>query len=714
MGFFSKISTKPHYESYSWGTHQSLFSTIIYRLVFLMRIFSPLQWGKFIQREKAKLSDKRTLANDKKARSDFHALHSELYLLSIFLLAVGTYYSPLMAEEFFPSLSYWKNVLILTVFILVISYTVLVYVVKLLSPDNIIKSAVVMVSMGVLIGAVAYITQSFSGTWPSSTLIYLTKALFLLLIVESIMWMFYYMLLRILIEKHLSIYNEAEYFIVLPFVLLTQCFLLAIHLNIDMSEVFSLLINITYENGQAESSTKLFIGTLGYTYTVLIIANIINLIPPVPVQRKANVTIIGAGDVVQNRMLPALLEDGLYKPNQISVASDFIDNKFRARLDKLKIKYHQANKTPSSDSDSENIESLDSDEVLKSIINFVKTRASYVLIATPADEHLPYMKALAELNIAYGVEKPIVATQAELDALKLSGDSIMKNGFLLSYYWLEKALPLNYFFTLNSHYREFLDISFANKEKVTASNLAYIRNQLGSIKQVKIRLLEGNDGRPWSLMKDNGGFYYETLIHPITLLHSVIPTEIDKDKLTFSWYLEENIATALEVEQSELGASYVEIKGKMSEIDVDIRSGKFINKGERYIDIGFTNGSVRMNLDTLCCAIEFTDNGQTHLASICVKDKFGGKQVVANNEDATTEASQSPKKHDKYLVQMNLFDLFVKNSGRWQSPQRFDDFPNQLDILRNMTEWLASMDKEAHFYHPKVVANDEYQGLPNS
>ncbi|PHR85675.1 MAG: hypothetical protein COA59_01665 [Colwellia sp.] len=614
-----------------------------------------------MMRERGKHNQKHTIANDNKARSDIHARHSEYYLLLIFALSVGIYYLPVTAEEIFSSLPYGLSI----------------------------------------------------------ALAFISKTLFLLLIIESIMWMFYYMLLRVLIEKHLSIYNEAEYFIVLPFVLLTQCFLLASHLNIDMTEVFSLLINISYENGLADNKTKLLIGALGYTYTVLIIANVINLIPPVPVQRKANVTIIGAGDVVQKRLLPALLANGLYKENQIAIASDIIDSDFKKELDKKKIAYHEVyKKIPSTNTSHGNTEpdseiTTDPNNTLKSIINFIKTRSSYVLIATPADEHFPYMKALTELNISFGVEKPIVATQAELDALTLSGDNMMKNGFLLSYYWLEKALPLNYFFTLNSHYREFLDISFDNKKNVTASNLAYIKNQLGTMQGISIKLLEGIDKRAWSLMKENGGFYFETLIHPITLLHNILPTKIDHSALNFSWFLDESIAEQLNVEQADLGASYVEIKGKISGVNIDIRTGKYIENKTRFIKVSFTNGSIIMNLDTLCCQIDFLENNITHSTSICVKNKFGGKQTPAGSDDVSSVAHQDSLLHDKYLVQMNLFDLFVKNSGHWQSPQRFDDYPNQLKIIKDMSSWLTETDNETHFYRPKVVPKKVYQSLPN-
>ena len=46
------------------------------------------------------------------------------------------------------------------------------------------------------------------------------------LVVESTLWILFYMLLRILIEKRRSTFNEAEYFTILPVVLFTQIVLL--------------------------------------------------------------------------------------------------------------------------------------------------------------------------------------------------------------------------------------------------------------------------------------------------------------------------------------------------------------------------------------------------------------------------------------------------------------------------------------------------------
>ena len=47
------------------------------------------------------------------------------------------------------------------------------------------------------------------------------------LVVESTLWILFYMLLRILIEKRRSTFNEAEYFTILPVVLFTQIVLFA-------------------------------------------------------------------------------------------------------------------------------------------------------------------------------------------------------------------------------------------------------------------------------------------------------------------------------------------------------------------------------------------------------------------------------------------------------------------------------------------------------
>ena len=623
MDLFSKVSTKPHYESYTWGTHRSIFASVIYWLIFVLRIFSPLQWIKLIFRKR------QAAHNDEKERVDFHAMHSERYLLVVLGLSL--------------------------VFYFILSFT----------------------------PALPGIPESIN-----ANLSLVSDVIAALLLFESVMWVFYYMLLRILIEKHLTIFNEAEYFIALPFVLATQFFFLAGLLGVSVSEVLALAMSLEFEGYQSSQSAQLAIGTFGYIYTALIIANIINLIPAIPVGRRPNITIIGAGDVVRYRMLPALIGGKLYLPGQVAIISDCIDESFRNQLKKDGVAFQLLTSGSSSE------------EKLQEVVKFIKKRSSYAIIATPTESHLGYVSALAKEGIVFGVEKPLVATAAELAVLRQCQDQLMERGFLFSYYWLEKALPLNYFLTLNPQYHRFLDINVNSRSDDRTAGpdaLAYLRLQLGKLVSVDITFFEGEDPREWSLAKETGGLFFETLIHPITLLSHVLDQPLQLKDLHAQWYVLENLPDLLSSKSlalNDYGASYVSLRSsRNAACAINVRTGKFMAAKERSMVIGFENGVIRMDLDTRQCSISCPEAGSLAEVTILARPEI-------------VDGGQSPK----YDIQMTLFDSFVHNQGRW-SAQRYDDYPGQINVLSAMTDWLKADNGESHFYRPIPLSEMDYRKL---
>ena len=509
------------------------------------------------------------------------------------------------------------------------------------------------------------------------------------LLVESILWIIYYMLLRILIEKRLSIFNEAEYFIALPAVLITQIVLLTTILNVPLSDVVTALFNLSQDNSQLSSGKRMAIGLLGYIYTVLIIANIINLIPALPVRRRPNITIIGAGDVVEKRILPALEMQNLYSARQLSVASDRISQPFKDYLKNKGIEYFEA----LSATDTEQLTFSKRNEIRQDIANFVAKRSSYAIIATPTEEHFPYMTALAKKEIAFAVEKPIVGNRAELEAIKTYGNGIMSNGFLLSYYWLEKALPLNYFLTLNANYRDFLDISTGDDSTkfISQNTLAYIQQRLGSPTKISITFFEKEETRPWALLKETGGFYYETFIHPITLLYHTLGGEFDASVFTVDWYTSESAQAYFHAQKEELGANFIHLRSVKGNCEIDIKAGKFTEQKKRHMSITYNTGCIIVDLDKMSCEIQWYEGGQNSHTCITLKPEY-----------------QVP-----YATQMRLYDLFINESGKWVG-QRYDDFPSQHNIIEEMLSILKLETHNNSFYNPKLLTSEAMTALTSS
>lgn len=626
-GLFKKISTPPHYESYSWGAKHSLIAKVVYWCIYVFRFTSLLQLLKALQRNKS------SKINDSKERVDIHARDTEYYLLAVFSVSAILYFLKSMA---------WINL------------------------------------------GIFHPMFALEGLPNLILTVYLCYFLF-----ESIVWVFYYLLFRILIEKHLSIFNEAEYFITLPLVLASQFFLIASIIDVNVSEVIATILNFPAITNDISANFKLTLSLLGYMYTVLIIANIINLIPAIPVRRRPNITIIGAGDVVQKRMLPALKDRGFYSNKQIAIASDTICPQFKQALNDQGIRYFDAS------------EAGEGGNTTKKIVDYIKKSSSYAVIATPTAEHITYIDALSKEGIVFGVEKPIVGSELELIALADNVDTIMSKGFLFSYYWLEKAIALNYFLSLNPNYNRFVNISIVNanneplNEKVAPSTLAYIQGLLGEVKKIDITFLEDIDKRDWALKKETGGFYYETLVHPITLLANILKTDVNLSELKSEWYLLEDIPEIVKCSADELGASLVRLSGTSCNCEIDILAGKFTNNKKRCMDITYEHGSINMNLDTLVCTIELTGEKKYSTTKIEVKSEFGGSFL-----DTSKGAQFTELKNIKYSVQMTLFDLFISNSGDW-GHKRFDDYPNQVHVLKTMANFLK--DDKNYFYKPTLI-----------
>lgn len=456
-----------------------------------------------------------------------------------------------------------------------------------------------------------------------------------LFLVESIFWVLYYMLFRILMERHLSIFHEAEYFLCLPIVIATQTLIIAALIHSPEFDSISMLSAI-FDLGNLDPALPfkyaVLLKFLGFIYTTVIIANLINLLPSIPVVRRQNVTIIGAGDVVENRMLGALLE--IYRPSQISIVSQDISDNFKAILEQKKIDHHCFNN-------------------INQIIDYIKSRSSFAIIATPTQYHYEYIIRLNKEGIPFAVEKPLTHIRAYLEELK-TNSNIMKNGFLLSYYWLEKALPLNFFLTLNPEYAKYIQMIEGENNTINEvpniSRLQYYKLKLGDIKSITLKLIESDekDERLWSLEDENGGMVFETLIHPMTLLCNLCPSyenmhvnEIDffsSDSSTNSNY------TGMQV------AGNINKTKFLIEIDKNIKK-----KFERNLKIAYEFGEIVVDFDQKNCLIMLYTGEKIELK---IQKKF------------TT----------KYEVQMMLMDSFIQNNCKWEW-LRYDDYPNQIDVL---------------------------------
>jgi predicted dehydrogenase len=133
-------------------------------------------------------------------------------------------------------------------------------------------------------------------------------------------------------------------------------------------------------------------------------------------------SIVGNGSIVQNRLKYALAESKI--PKDVIVVDKQRHTCSEEVLGNARIKYATISETS-----------------LKEMAN-----SNILWIATPPFAHIEYLsKYINQLFIA--IEKPVVTNESELAVvIGLREAGMWNRVFCLSYYYLEKALPLTYLF----------------------------------------------------------------------------------------------------------------------------------------------------------------------------------------------------------------------------------------------------------------------------
>jgi hypothetical protein len=82
-----QVSTKPTASSYVWGGRVSPLPYLTFHLIYLLRLFSPLQWLKFVVRRRG------TARPTTNLRPDFPSAFTEWYFITLFMASVVAYVS---------------------------------------------------------------------------------------------------------------------------------------------------------------------------------------------------------------------------------------------------------------------------------------------------------------------------------------------------------------------------------------------------------------------------------------------------------------------------------------------------------------------------------------------------------------------------------------------------------------------------------------------
>jgi hypothetical protein len=328
-------------------------------------------------------------------------------------------------------------------------------------------------------------------------------------------------------------------------------------------------------------------------------------------------------------------------------------------------------------------------------------------VAVPTQFHLDYARMLHNQRIRFAMEKPVVFSEVELSLIREHGMSeLFSNSFVMSYYWLEKSLPVNYFLTLNPRIRSLIETDW---EPWTISLL---HKQLGALRNIAISFEEPGETerRVWTEVKESGGMVGETLIHPLTLVMQLAHHELGVEQCLWKfgpelrWFRNAERAR----QHPKISATSVELTGELSShVRVFIRCGKYYAHKRRCALVEYENGYLTLDLDEQVLRI-FTratsGPAELRLAMRTTRSQrsnmFGADgQRLLDALSATspyaglTPAEQLRKKRGTditpfgrilpYQLQLDLVNTFFIKG--W-CDQRFDDFSMQFWVIEELLQ----------------------------
>ncbi len=401
---------------------------------------------------------------------------------------------------------------------------------------------------------------------------------------ESVVWVLYYTVFRRFYEENYSIYHELEYLTELFLVIPTQALGFATIYNESFRNMISGLL------GAGLDDTPFPVRILGALFAAIVISMIISAFPAERVKKRARrdrMIVIGGGDVVRKRLYPSMLSGGVLD-GDIEIY-DLVSSQVKTE----KCTY------------------LLSGEAIGNAVDEKITSESIVWIESPTSTHVDYLKRFISSKAPLIVlEKPVCATRDDLNYIEeLLEDEILRpRVFFLSYYVLEKALPLYYIADQNSNYHKYLDI----EDKALMQNCLPL---LGALTSIEVSIIEGEDDREWAFDKSRGGQMLETFIHNL-LIASLFCGTVDH------W-------SDVSVKEGTQGGVYsINMSAKSGNTDISLSLKKNAPKGEcvRFARLNFSNGYIYADLEEKKATVYFASMDKE--STVSVKHKFIDKYSV--------------------------------------------------------------------------------------
>lgn len=236
--------------------------------------------------------------------------------------------------------------------------------------------------------------------------------------IESFIWVIYYTIARRFYEPGYTIYSPLEYFIMLIIVVPYMAFNISIFKSNEQcsSALKSLL---------GDGSNYLWLFIIGTLMTSIIIGTVVSNFPVEFIKSNTYISIIGAGDNTKDRLLPNVIED-----------EDINDYRIYDLDNRVCMKKYFVGDMSTIDN------------------KLLEDKSEIFFVEVPPQYHLHYLELLLSFKTSLiALEKPACIDPYDLRRFyEITDSDYANNIFLISYYLLEKMLPLTYLFTRREYY----------------------------------------------------------------------------------------------------------------------------------------------------------------------------------------------------------------------------------------------------------------------
>jgi hypothetical protein len=417
-----------------------------------------------------------------------------------------------------------------------------------------------------------------------------------LLGVESVIWIAYYLVLRSFIEGEYTAYHAAEYPLQLPIVIGVLCQAVATIAGVSVIDTLGALAGVGGVDLGSPYQTIVAIVRVLLLGTG--VAALINSLPTIKPRANEMVAVVGSGDVVAKRILPALHSQGITRREVMVFTLTGGDTQI---VD-----------------DGYALVQLGS---VREVVNRIVSERAPAIIATSTDAHLPYIEAFVDRGVCFAVEKPVVGHTTGVRALPPAFLEA-RTGLALSYYTMEKGLPLMFALRPDQRLENYLES--VDDRAITSEFWNSTRRSLGPLRSYQVVLREGRERSPsgtsrhWTETPPTLHPLIETSVHMLQFLFVADPQTVDSDftDVNAAWGHDENRLLELEALglSEAIAPTWLTLTGRCGDVHVDLDFKKFAARTEceRTAKLEFENGFLVASFDE--CSVRLLSKTNEELA----------------------------------------------------------------------------------------------------